>query len=54
MKIKEELDKIEISQDDLWFFIRYLTCNTISAVRESKKDLVPIFLTFINKKLKTN
>ena len=54
MKVKDELDKIEISQDDLWFFIRYLTRNTISAVRENKKNLAPIFLAFMNKKLKTH
>lgn len=50
--IKNELDKIELTQDDLNSFIRQLCRNTLPTIRESKTDLTPIFLDFINKKLK--
>ena len=50
--IENELDKIELTQDDLNSFIRQLCRNTLPSIRESKTNLIPIFLDFVNKKLK--
>lgn len=50
--IKEILDDTTITQDDLWFFVRYLTREQISTFRISKKALEPIFKDFVDKKLK--
>ena len=49
--IKNILDDTNITQDDLWFLVRYFTRDKISTFRESKKALEPIFKDFINRKL---
>ena len=45
------LDDTDITQDDLWMFLRILTRNRISTQRLPKNILEPIFKNFINKKL---
>ncbi len=46
------LDDIDITQDDLWGWIRNLTRNLMSTPRLPKHIVEPIFREFINKKLK--
>jgi len=53
-KIRFTLDTLKISQSDLWHMVDYFCKNLLSGVRVSKTDLTPIFLDFINKKLKSN
>jgi len=45
------LDDTDITQDDLWMFLRILTRNRLTTQRLPKRILEPIFKSFINKKL---
>lgn len=46
------LDDTDVTQDDILAQIRYFTRERIFTIRLPKKVLAPIYLEFVNKKLK--